>query len=249
MKKVAIYTCVTGGYDEIKAPHCINPNIDYICFSDKEISLPFPWKLQILNNNLLLSHFDLKDLNRAIKINPEKYGYLNGYELIIYIDGSIEIISDLSDLIDSLMISDHDFFMYEHFMRTCVYDEAMECNLIGHDWYWKIRKQMIEYKRKGFPKNYGLFECSIICRKPNVAVSTFMEKWFEKYMSGVKRDQLSFTYTAWELNHSIISLGQSDARFSNNNFRLHSHTIQRSEFKRRCKSKINRILTNIIGDF
>jgi len=41
----------------------------------------------------------------------------------------------------------------------------------------------------------------------------FMERWWAEYRTGVKRDQLSFTYVSWKEGVGIGSLGRSDPRF------------------------------------
>ncbi|AUL69750.1 glycosyltransferase domain-containing protein [Escherichia coli] len=247
MKKIAIYTCVTGGYDVVKAPLKINHNIDYICFSDQKISAPYPWKVRNIAELKISKSFDKKTINRAIKICPQVFGLLEEYELTIYIDGSIEIIDDLSLLIDFVTKQDYDIFMYEHFLRNCLYDEAEECLLIGYDWYWNIQKQVKRYKQRGFPVSYGLFECGIIIRKKSRDLNVILQKWFEEYVKGVKRDQLSLTYILWENGYHLYSLGESDARYKNRHFKLHRHSIKSNEYLRKFRSKLNKLLLILWG--
>ncbi|ENY9403085.1 glycosyltransferase domain-containing protein [Salmonella enterica] len=247
MNKIAIYTCITGGYDFIKAPLKINDDIDYICFSDQKIPASYPWKIINISDLEISEGFDEKTINRAIKICPQKFGLLEQYELTIYIDGSIEIIDDLSLLIDFVAKQDDVIFMYDHFLRNCLYDEAEECLLIGYDWYWNIRKQVRNYRQKGFPVSYGLFECGIIIRKKSQDLNIIMWKWFEEYIKGVKRDQLSLTYILWESNYHLCSLGESDARYKNRHFKLHKHSIKSGYYFRKFRSKLNKVLIRIFG--
>ncbi|WOU43008.1 glycosyltransferase domain-containing protein [Citrobacter portucalensis] len=247
MNKIAIYTCITGDYDSIKTPLKINDEIDYICFSDQNIHAPHPWVVINISDLKTLRIFDEKTINRAIKICPQKFGLLENYELTIYIDGSIEIIDDLSLLVNFVAKQDNDIFMYEHFLRNCLYDEAEECLLIGYDWYWNIRKQVNKYKKQGFPVSYGLFECGIIIRKKSQDLNVIMGKWFEEYIKGVKRDQLSLTYILWRNNYYLHSLGESDARYKNRHFKLYKHSIKGGDYFRKIRSKINKFLIKLLG--
>ena len=45
-KKIAIYTCVTGGYDSIKEPVFINDKIDYFIFTDNDNFSSKIWKVK-----------------------------------------------------------------------------------------------------------------------------------------------------------------------------------------------------------
>ena len=43
--RVALYTCVTGSYDPIRAPERVDPRVDYWCFTDAR-HVPAPWRRQ-----------------------------------------------------------------------------------------------------------------------------------------------------------------------------------------------------------
>ncbi|WP_312669894.1 glycosyltransferase domain-containing protein [Pseudescherichia sp.] len=245
--KIAVYTCITGGYDIIRKPVVINNNIDYICFSDENIDVPFPWKLHLLSESDICNKYDRKTLNRAIKICPREFGYLLDYKQTIYIDGNIEICDDLSSLLQDVSQKDGDIFMYNHFGRDCLYKEALECLKIGHEWYWVIAKQIKDYKNVGFPVESGLYECNIIVRKENNKLDLLLKSWFNEYLTKSKRDQLSLTYVAWIHQHQIYSLGESDARFKHHHFKLHKHDNNRDNLKRKLKAKINIILMKLMG--
>ena len=249
MNKIAVYTCVTGGYDKIIKPAVINNEIDYLCFSDTYIDVPYPWKLIQIDEEEKFSGLDKKTINRKIKITPHVFHYFNNYELTIYIDGNIEILSDLSLLVETVKSQDEKIFMYDHFGRNCLYEEATECLLIGYDWQWNIYSQMRKYKRSGFPSHYGLFECSIIIRKNDPSINMLMDEWYKEYINGVKRDQLSLMYVAWSNMFEIKSLGRSDARFLKKNFNLVPHKASNSSLKRRIKAKLNKYMHSLAGGF
>ena len=88
-----------------------------------------------------------------------------------------------------------------------------------------IESQIKNYKNKGFPKNYGLFENNVLVRKHNDLVCIrIMESWWEEFCKYSQRDQLSFVYCLWKNNFSsdyIYSLGNTMKL--NPRFRYYNH--------------------------
>ena len=236
--KICVFTCVTGGYDSIRTPALQSLNIDYHCWTDNPNSVPNPWHVHCLESN----GKSAKDLNRYIKINIENNDVLNKYGTIIYVDGSISIIGDLSDLVNR---SEGDFdsvYAYDHPFRNCTYDEAFECARIGHDWLPIINRQMVRYAYQGLPRRCGLFECNVLVIRPGKSVYKMFAAWWKEYEHGAKRDQLSFVWSAIINNVQIRSLGASDPRFSQKKFRLEPHTQQNLGWLGKLRRLANLIL-------
>ena len=59
-KKIAVYTCIVGDYDELLEPVYVNPNIEYFAFTDQVVKSDSIWKKLIfqnfLNTDLFLQH-------------------------------------------------------------------------------------------------------------------------------------------------------------------------------------------------
>lgn len=233
--KIAVYTCITGGYDELTAPSYIDERIDYFCFADREYDLK-PWIMQPVSKFKLNS----KDTNRYIKMHA--YEILQDYDITVYIDGNISIIGDLYELIMTCYSRKYDIFMYQHFARDCVYKEADSCVYNSLDWVWTIKRQMNKYFRQGYPVNYGLFEANIIIRKNTRSVQLLMDDWWSEYYSGAKRDQLSLTVCARRQGVSIYSLGDSDARIINKYFKYNQRK-NNFNFKITLRKYINRFVS------
>lgn len=213
-KNIVVYTCITGFYDDLLPPREIESGIDYICLTDQSTLHIAGWKMQLIPPEF--GQFALA--NRFAKMHPHLV--FPEYEISVYIDGNIEIISELRLLVRQALVN-QDIALYEHPFRDCVYEEARECAAIGHDWHWTIKKQMKIYKQNNFPVGHGMFECNVIFRRHNSpAVRSLMEAWWDEFTNGVKRDQLSFTYLAWKLGVVIQGLGKSDQRLSRRNFSL-----------------------------
>jgi hypothetical protein len=214
--KIAVYTCITAGYDNITVPIQINDQIDYLCFNDGTVKPLFPWVDIKVDDNL-----DKKDINRYLKLAPHLNSLLSSYDLTIYIDGSIRILSNLNTLIDFVKKSPSDIFMYSHPFRNCVFQECKECFFSG-----KISlesyNQIVGYlKEIDMPKEYGLFEATIIIRKKfNNALQNLMNAWWNNYCNsfGAKRDQIALMVSLFRLQTGVTSLGLPDYHFKNEHF-------------------------------
>ena len=219
--KFAVYTCITNNYNALKVPKVVNSSVDYYCFHDGSISVLEPWISLKLNHNV-----SAKDLNRLIKIQPHLNEVLKTYDLTIYVDGSIEILSDLSELICMVMKSDGHTFMYNHNLRNCVYDECMECYLSGKISLRAFTRMRFYLETERMVKNFGLFEAGIILRKSRTLDSISLNNyWWANYENSfeVKRDQISLVYTLWRHGMTIMELGVPDFYLTHNHFRIYHH--------------------------
>ncbi len=236
MTRSVVYTCITGGYDPIRPPERVDPSLDYLCFTDAD-HCPAPWR----RLTIPVHGLDALDQNRYVKMHPHRIEALAKYDLSMYVDGSIAIIGDPLDLIRQVETRDEQIFAYEHPDRNCLFDEGLACALGGLGWIWQIDRQLARYRAEGFPARLGLFEASVLVRRRSPELERFMERWWAEYRTGVKRDQLSFTYVAWKEGVRIGSLGRSDPRFLHRIFRLEPHT-DRPGIGPPLRRRINRLL-------
>ena len=215
--KVAVYTCITNGYDELMSPRVLTKDVDYLCFNDGSIYVPEPW-LDIRVD----FPYSGKDVNRYVKILSHTIPQLALYDLTIYVDGAIEIVGDLTPLIKQVISADGHTFLYEHPSRTCVYKEARACVESMKAPIADTIRLIGQYRKEGVPENCGLFEGGVIVRKRNKESERLMDKWWETYLNGVKRDQLVLIYSSWKTSVAITSLGLPDHRSEKKYFRCNS---------------------------
>ena len=211
--KIAVYTCITNSYDEISTPFSNSSGVDFICFNDGSIRVPEPWD----NVKINFSHIG-RNANRYIKILPHLNEKLKNYDLTIYIDGSIQVVGDLTPLIQQVQSADGGTFMYEHPDRNCIYLEARACVESMKAPFAETSKLLARYRKKGMPQAFGLFEGGIIIRKRGLEFERLMEAWWRTYIDGVGRDQIALMYSSWETGMSIYSLGKPDHRFDRRYF-------------------------------
>lgn len=189
MKKV-VYTCITNNYDILNEIMIPEENIDYICFTDREISSK-TWKIVKIENDLNL---DNSRFSKCPKILPHMF--LKDYDVSIWIDGNIEVLGNIHELLGNL--NNSCFYACKHPSRNCLYKEAEIVVAYKVASPYLVKKQMEKYKNEGYPENYGLIAGGVLVRRHNDPICiSICEQWWKEILNFSKRDQLSFNYVAW----------------------------------------------------
>lgn len=206
-KKIAIYTCITGDYDNVHIPLVTFDNVDYYLFTDdlnkykkyndiyKIVELP----KEVIDLGPALA-------NRYAKFHP--FELLKGYDYSIYIDGNVRIVSDIRGFVYK-SVCKSGIAMHRHSSRTCAYKEAEVCILKKKGNIDLIKKQMERYKIDGFPSLYGMNECSVIVSDlHNENGKQLFNAWWDEFKKFSSfRDQLSWPYVLWKNNYKIDDVG------------------------------------------
>ena len=209
-KKIVVYTCIYGKYDEILEPLCVDNNCEYYIFTDSEIKEGSIWKKG--NESLFPPECNTAaKRNRYIKMFPYKFF---DCEYSIYLDGNLQLVGYPSLLIQKNIDGcKTGIAMHLAPRENCIYEEARTVCLVG-----KINKKernqvLLMYKENNMPRHFGMFECNVIVRNHNNEnLKTIMEYWWQQYSHGVKRDQLYFTFSLYKLGfcfEDVINFGAS----------------------------------------
>lgn len=203
LKKV-VYTCICGGYDSLISHSYVCEDWEYICFTDNQELLSAGHK-QWTIRPLMFTNRDNTRNNRWHKIFPDKI--LEEYEVSLYLDGNINITnSELFDYMNSELIGDESktLVINSHQARNCIYQEANICKEWHKDSASVIDRQMLIFRRLGYPELKGLTENFMIYRRHHhEQVKKVMEYWWWWVSNYSKRDQLSFNYVIWNLDFKI----------------------------------------------
>lgn len=215
MINLVIYTAIFGNYDILKPPKIINPDVKYICFTDKIIECP-PWEIVVVNPEFQ----DSRRENRKYKILSHKY--FPGFEYSIYIDGNFIMMRDLSKYVKK-WLDNNDIAVLKHPKRRCLYDEAEYLILIGGE-KEILRSQINRYKAEGYPKHNGLTANRLIIRKHTEKIKQFNEAWWNEVKNNSHRDQISFLFIMYKckINYSIIPI-KSRGYFAQRYFKVVNH--------------------------
>ncbi|MDD5016802.1 MAG: DUF616 domain-containing protein [Eubacteriales bacterium] len=202
--RIAVYTCVMGGYDDVAEPLHVPENCDFYLISDR---VPHHESVYTyINPNAYYQCADNNSvtINRYFKIYPHLL--FKDYEYSIYIDGNIRVISDPSRLIQKIGLTG--IAMHRHYQRCCIYDEGEACIIYGKETRQKIKEQLDYYKEQGMPRQFGLYEANVIVRKHNeTACINLMNGWWDQFCRFSKRDQLSFPYIVWKNGYQYEDIG------------------------------------------
>ncbi len=223
-KRIAVYTCIVGNYDDLKIPLVKFNNVDFYLITNcpqkyKEYEeyfkiIKIPDEID-LNNNVLL--------NRYIKLHP--FSFFESYDYAIYIDGSIQVISDIRKMI-TFCSKKTGLALHRHSARDCIYNEAKACKLWKRGNYHQINEQMIKYKSESFPEHYGMFEAGVIVvDMQNKNAMSILEAWWNEFCNTKSmRDQLALPYVLWKNGYQTSDIGcLGISIFKNYTIRLNKH--------------------------
>lgn len=208
MNNLAIYTVITGNYDTIKQPQVITPGADYYLFTNNHrIKDAGVWKVVYLNEDELMAawsgsvnkkevyasnHERINNilLSRKVKMLAHKY-LPEGYDMSIYLDADMLIRSDLNSLFD-LLNGDALMAAFRHSYCTSVRAEIEDLTNRAVVDKAVVERQWRRYCEWDFMDNLGITENGILIRRHNnPKVVELMELWWQEYLQGCLRDQVS----------------------------------------------------------
>lgn len=222
-RKGVVYSCITNGYDVPKAPILVNETLDYILYTDAEERFDSVWKYKKIKEieNTPGSNF----ANRYYKFNP--FSLFPDYDYSIYVDGNVQVVSDVTGLYSIANESPLGIAMHKHFSKSCAYKDAKWCELNKRGKLTAIKEQVRRYRKEGFPEEYGLCEATIIVVDLHSPVAKkIMNVWWQEFCrteSG--RDQISFPYVLWKMGYKISDVGcLGNDEYHNPKFIINAHT-------------------------
>lgn len=187
MKKVVVYSCITGVIDSLKTEQKWG-DADWILFTDQ----PFAGgKWQVRPPKEMFTN----PRRNARLAKTTSHRLFPDYEYSIWIDGSMQLLKSPEWLIDTYM-RNNDLAALTHPDRNCVFEEAEKCKELKLDDFILIDNQMNRYKENGLIPNSGLAETKVVIRKHSGRIMSFNDMWTLEILNNSLRDQLSFNYCA-----------------------------------------------------
>lgn len=199
-KQIAIYTCISGDYDEVLIPNHIADECDYYVISDKKEKEDSFFTYFDLSQYVPCDIVDNARKNRFCKINAHKL--FPQYRYSIYFDGNIEIKKEIVKYIKTLPKTRITTLFRAGY--DSVYAEAFRCLKHKRDSEERITKQMEKYWLEGMPDDFGLVGPGIMIREHNNPIcKKIMEDWWEEVDHFSKRDMISLSYVLWKNGYTI----------------------------------------------
>jgi len=202
--KIIVYTTNLGDYDMLHETPNVKFGIDdgftYLYYTDGDA--PDGWQKVEFNG-------DSRKESRYYKINSH---LLPQHDISIYLDACYSFKSGIDNFhsyVDNcdIAIAKHgrDEDIYSH-LGTCIHTEKDDPK--------KMVKQVCRYLSEGLP-DHTLTENSIIIRRNNDKVKQMNEIWWNEYLIGSERDQLSLPYAIWKsgVNLSVLPFSARDNQY------------------------------------
>lgn len=232
-----VYTCITGGYDNVPVHKYVAPDWDYVLFTDN----------QELIKQGNFAHWVVKPLRfkKLTNVKNARWHKVNAHKLFpsyvcsLWLDGQIMVNNNnLFTLCDRLLKENVLCATPAHPRRKCIYEEAKIIKEYNIDFPEVVDAEMCFLKQNGYPKNYGLSETNIVFRQHNKIKST-LHLWWRMIKNYSKRDQLSFNYSVWKTKTPLSYIYTDE----NSGFGIH-HFIEDITFienKTHDQNKINKL--------
>lgn len=209
--KRVVYCVNLGGYDDLPIPPEMEDCSYFLITDAAEIPEDSPWTLV----SPTLQETDIKRQCLWYKTHP--HWLFPDADYVTWIDSNVECKSSSGQiLIAHETLSEIATFMHPD--RDCVYEEALMIKKLKLDQAQIIDRVLDEMKKAGLPKHYGLYETNVLfSRNQDIGVRAFFETWWRRIYLGSRRDQMSFTFSAWKEGIDITPL---DARYCAKNSRF-----------------------------
>jgi glycosyltransferase involved in cell wall biosynthesis len=197
-----VYTALFGDYETLNEQYCPNRGaLEFICFTDNPALTSSFWKVVCVPT----LGVDPRRESRRPKILAHEY--LADYDESLYIDNSVELLQDPSDIFDNFLSPEVDFVCLRHPDRDCIYAEAEVVKVLAMESPEVVDRQMAYYRRMGHPSHGGLIAGTVLLRRhlaPGVART--MAFWFDQVLRHAQRDQLSFNFAARVCGLKFVAL-------------------------------------------
>lgn len=231
--ELLVYTALFGDYDELIEPKNNFHGCKFICYTDQNNLKSDIWEIRLVEKYDLLPIM----MNRKYKLLPHLF--FSNYQKSLYVDGNVYILKNPLTL-SCLYLDSYDIAIPFHFKRNCIYKEAKEVIKLKKAIRDEVENQVFNYKKEGFPSNFGLTENNIIFRNHNKLTSILlMEEWWKEINYFTKRDQLSLMYVSWKNKIHIKMIKETARGGEYFNLRLH-----KSE---KCANEVNFFLEKRIN--
>lgn len=128
-------------------PYVMPKNIDFICFANYNEDFCNGWTIHKIPDEV--KSFSTVKQQRLVKILAHRW--LSEYDVSVWIDGNIQVMKDINELVEHCNLTDNDFYVRKHPVRSCIYDEAAKCIAIGKDSKDIITDQISQYREDNYP--------------------------------------------------------------------------------------------------
>lgn len=186
---ILVYTSIIGDFDELREPEVVSDECEYICYTDQPLVSNI-WKII---NVSVMEEGEAKTSKYYKIMQPTE-----GYDKIIWVDGSMKIIGDTAKFIS--LLPDCNIVTSKHRVFPTIEKELNACLQMKKDEPDIMKSQVKEYT---FNNPYTHCQNGIMVKYGDV--SNAMSIWWEEVRNKSKRDQLSFEWSMEQANQKYCT--------------------------------------------
>lgn len=219
-KKLCVYTCITGNYDNLKEIVNIEKGIDYYCFTNNKNIKSNTW------NVIYIEDKKLSNVELARKIKILGNSIVNKYDLALWMDATVTFDKAIEEFIKDNMNIDDKFVAFKHGERKSIHEEALACLQANKENKKNIDKLLKFYDKEEYLDNNGLIESTVYIKRPkDKQVVETMNLWYELLSKYTTRDQLLFNYVIYKTKLKVHWIDENV--FNNSWFTWHNHNYKK----------------------
>uniref|UniRef100_A0A6C0HE92 DUF616 domain-containing protein n=1 Tax=viral metagenome TaxID=1070528 RepID=A0A6C0HE92_9ZZZZ len=247
MAKICFITAVFGNY-ELSCKKFVKQTIDtdFICFTDNKNIISNGWIIDntpyfIINKSKLDDGYNINSIyNNRHTFNISKYykqafqniPRLKQYDVIVWLDGTVEIIYDKVSEYILENIYKHKIIGWNHEWRNGILKEEVNGSLFYKytSTYWNRQKQPVQdvikqyetYVKDGYNDeffkpyqtdnpNIGVWlTCFVAFLNNDEEVTKFLDLWYLQTLNHTTQDQIGFSYVCQKLNFIPYTLPNNE---------------------------------------
>ncbi|WP_230530741.1 glycosyltransferase [Microvirga roseola] len=188
-RKTVFYTAIYGEYDTLLLPERIDPDVDYVCFTDRPRNDYGVWQMRAAP----FYHPDPTRIARWVKTHPHEL--FPSHDVAVWLDANIVLKGDVRWYIDLVRRGGAHLGLVSHPHRGCFYEEAKACKQLKKDSGKVIDAQVEHYRTHGLPLNQPLFETGfMVVPLKNKETAAALHSWWQQIERFSRRDQLGFAW-------------------------------------------------------
>jgi O-antigen biosynthesis protein len=197
---IVLYTAIFGKYDNLLLPQHLDPEVDYVCFTDQPRHDYGVWQIR----SAPYYHPDATRIARWVKTHPHEL--FPDHEIAVWLDANIILKGDIRQYIDMFKQHQAHLGLVAHPHRTCFYEEAMACKRLKKDVDHTIDKQVEHYRSNGLPPGQSLFETGLmVVLLTETETEAAFHLWWQQLEQFSRRDQLALAWVIYQFPHLKIA--------------------------------------------
>lgn len=217
MRKIALYTVLTGGYDILQPIHkSFNSGVDCFVVTDNPTNIADGWKQILIDPS-----DDPHRQQRALKLDFTLIPDLDKYDTVIYIDANITIHKPIQEL---MRLYRGGILTKQHPKRNCVYDEGWACIDLKKADREAVLRQLSDYMARGIRPETGMYQTGMMVRDRSDQVIEFCKEWLRELEQHTHRDQLSIIPAR---DHTGITIQTISIQAFNRIFKINPHVVKK----------------------